>query len=99
VVLLCVYGALLLFQFRTHTDVWGVPGEKTPRRRQKVPRGNALEALARFGATMSATVGSELSQQNPIYDHDADENYDADENKEPALSGWVLVVYLIIHTL
>lgn len=86
-VLLCVYAAFLLFQFRTHADVWGVPGEKVSKRTVKVEEGDFSVQLAVMGGNLSAIGGPQVAQtpQEP-----------EEEQPQPSLAQWVMVAFLII---
>ncbi len=90
---MCVYGALLLFQFRTHADVWGVPGKKAPKRRIKVANRDVSDGLAQFNTNVSYTVGGVMSQAKPMHESDGNEG-----PEQPQLSVWVMLAFLIIVT-
>lgn len=62
-VLLAVYIAFLLFQFKTHAEVWGVPNEKVRTRRYKSEVGDATRTLASIGGKLSASIGGALTRE------------------------------------
>ena len=90
VLLLVVYGCYLFFQLKTHTDMYNEPSQKVEKRRTKVEGGDASKGLAQMGAGISASMGGQNAQENPVQD--------IDEKEEPQLHIWVAVATLAVST-
>lgn len=81
-----VYISLLVFQFYSHAELWGLPVEKAGRRKYKVVRGDAIKALTNAGAGLSASLGGTTGLENPA----REPTY----INEPSLSKPVMLIYL-----
>src|SRR5215471_17989670 len=88
--LLCVYGAYLFFQLKSHTEMYNKPSEKVEKRRTKVEEGDAIKGIAQIGAGISASMGGKNAQQIPVVQ--------PDDKEEPQLSAWVAVFTLVAST-
>ncbi|USW57053.1 Putative calcium/proton exchanger, sodium/calcium exchanger membrane region [Septoria linicola] len=93
VLLLVVYGCYLLFQLKTHVDMYNEPSKKTPKRSSgKKDAGDANKAMAFVGAAPgAASAGGRVNQENLV--HDADE-----EEETPSLSILGALITLAIST-
>ncbi|WPH04399.1 Hypothetical protein R9X50_00729000 [Acrodontium crateriforme] len=81
VMLLFVYGCYLLFQLRTHSDVYNAPSQKVPKKQSgKKDAGDMFRGLATIGAIGGAApAGGEINKENLVHDED-------DEEETPQLS-------------
>ncbi|KXS98319.1 hypothetical protein AC578_6848 [Pseudocercospora eumusae] len=75
VLLLIVYACYLLFQLRTHTDMYNEPSQKTPKRSSgKKDAGEAMKGLAMIGAASgAATAGGRVNQENLVHEQEEEE--------------------------
>lgn len=92
VLLLVVYGCYLLFQLKTHTEIYNAPSKKVERRRTKRDPGDTSRGLAKMGAGISASMGGPTTQGNPLRDPEVEE--EEDDKEEPQLSIWVAMFTL-----
>ena len=90
ILLLLVYGAYLLFQLKTHSDIYNAPSEKVEKRRGKVEGGDATKSMAAMGANISAFAGGDAAPVNP--------SKQEEEKEEPQLHIWVAVFTLAAST-
>ncbi|KAL8640118.1 MAG: hypothetical protein Q9228_002930 [Teloschistes exilis] len=93
VLLLLVYIAYLIFQLRTHAEMYNAPSPKGERRKPKpqAEEGNASKSLATMGMTMGATSGGANTQENAMRDPE-------EEREQPQLSLLVALLTLGIST-
>ncbi|KAL8733582.1 MAG: hypothetical protein Q9166_001990 [cf. Caloplaca sp. 2 TL-2023] len=66
VLLLLVYAAYLIFQLRTHIEMYNAPSPKGNKRKPKPGAGDANRGFAQMGAGISAAVGGANTQETPI---------------------------------
>ena len=90
IMLLVIYACYLLFQLRTHTEIYNRPSPKVEKRRVKVAEGDASRGIAQIGK-MSATMAGQNAQQMKLQDPD-------DEEEEPQLHLWVAFLTLAVST-
>ncbi|CUS10671.1 unnamed protein product [Tuber aestivum] len=86
VILLLVYASYLLFQLKTHTDIYNEPSEKSPKRNHVEPIGKSL-------VSASANVSHAVVMGKPRPDHPVEE-----EKEEPSLTLWAAVILLAAST-
>ncbi|KAF7189637.1 Vacuolar calcium ion transporter [Pseudocercospora fuligena] len=93
VLLLVVYACYLLFQLRTHTDMYNEPSQKTPKRSSgKKDAGEAMKGIAMIGAASgAATAGGRVNQENLVQEQE-------EEEETPNLSIIGALVTLAIST-
>lgn len=93
VLLLVVYACYLLFQLRTHTDMYNEPSQKTPKRSSgKKDAGEAMKGIAMIGAASgAATAGGRVNQENLVHEQE-------EEEETPNLSIIGALVTLAIST-
>ncbi|EME40687.1 hypothetical protein DOTSEDRAFT_74287 [Dothistroma septosporum NZE10] len=93
VMLLVVYACYLLFQLRTHADMYNEPSQKTPKKsRGKKEEGEALKGMAMIGAASgAATAGGRVNQENLVQEA-------PEEEETPSLTILGAVVTLAIST-
>ena len=91
VLLLLVYAAYLVFQLRTHADMYNAPSPKGDKRTNKVQGGDATRGIAQIGAGMSGAMGGANAQETPMREPEP-------EKEEPQLSLFVAVLTLAIAT-
>ncbi|PKY02988.1 sodium/calcium transporter [Aspergillus campestris IBT 28561] len=90
VILLVVYGCYLLFQLKSHTEIYNAPSPKVEKRRRRVEEGDASRGIATIGK-MTATMGGQNAQDLALKDP-------GDEPEEPQLHIWVAVLTLAVST-
>ncbi len=90
VLLLLVYGAYLLFQLKSHAEIYNAPSKKVDKRRTKVEGGDTTKRIANIGAKMSATIGGPTAHEDP--------SREPEEKEEPRLNIWVAVFTLAAST-
>ncbi|KAK4494141.1 hypothetical protein PRZ48_014439 [Zasmidium cellare] len=75
VLLLVVYACYLIFQLRTHVDMYNEPSEKSPKKSSgKKEEGEALKGIAMIGAASgAATAGGKINQENLVQQQEEDE--------------------------
>lgn len=88
-VLILVYFAFIVFQFYSHTEVWGAPIEKHAKRGTRIEPGAAIKGLANSGAWLAASVGGPTQYETLTRDP-----FEPDD--QPQLSKWVMLGFLII---
>lgn len=92
VILLVVYACYLLFQLKTHTNMYNEPSQKVEKRKgSKKDKGESLGALARMAAGASAATGGQINSENLVHDLD-------DEEETPTLSVIGALATLLIST-
>ena len=77
ILLLIVYGAYLLFQLRTHADIYNMPSEKASKRHEKVKveKGDASKSILQIGGSLSAAAANQETRDQVV----AGEKDDAEE--------------------
>lgn len=75
VMLLVVYASYLLFQLRTHSDMYNEPSQKSPKKPSgKKEAGDAFRGFAAIGAgTGAAAAGGQINQENLMHEEPDDE--------------------------
>ncbi|KAL8661747.1 MAG: hypothetical protein Q9202_005309 [Teloschistes flavicans] len=94
VLLLLVYIAYLVFQLKTHAEMYNAPspkGEKRNKSNNKAEAGDAIRSMARAGAGMSASSGGANTQENAMREPE-------EEREQPELSLFVALLTLGIST-
>lgn len=91
ILLLVVYAAYLLFQLRTHSEMYNAPSPKGDKRNKtKVAEGDATNRLASMGGISAAMGGAQA--------HDTSPTQPEPEKEEPQLSLFVALLTLGIAT-
>ncbi|GIZ41668.1 hypothetical protein CKM354_000496700 [Cercospora kikuchii] len=93
VLLLVVYGCYLLFQLKTHVDMYNEPSKKTPKRSSgKKDAGEANKAFAMMGAGPgAASAGGRVNQDYLVHE-------EPEEEETPSLSVLGAIITLAIST-
>lgn len=75
VMLLVVYASYLLFQLRTHSDMYNEPSQKAPKKPSgKKEAGDAFRGFAAIGVgTGAAAAGGQINQENLMHEEPEDE--------------------------
>ena len=82
ILLLVTYACYLLFQLRTHTDMYNEPSQKVPKKSSgKKSKGDAMKGIAAIGAGTGASVGANQESREGMFANDAD-----DEEEVPQLT-------------
>lgn len=92
IMLLVVYACYLLFQLKTHTEIYNRPSPKVEKRRGKVAEGDASRGIAQIGK-MSASMAGQNAHQMKLHDPEND-----DEEEEPQLHIYVAFLTLVVST-
>ncbi|KAF2152386.1 calcium/proton exchanger [Myriangium duriaei CBS 260.36] len=83
VMLLLVYAAYLIFQLKTHTDMYNEPSKKgETRKSSKKPKGSVMHSIAKMGVATGASAGGSAMNQEKI----EPKREEQDEDEEPTLS-------------
>ncbi|KAI9786027.1 MAG: hypothetical protein M1835_003196 [Candelina submexicana] len=95
VILLLVYASYLVFQLRTHTDMYNEPSQKVGKRKQKgkVEEGATTAMMAQMGGSLSASAGGQNIQESSYHEPKKDE-----EKEEPQLSLFGAIIALAVST-
>ena len=71
VILLLVYIAYLIFQLKTHVDIYNTPSQKSEKKKgSSREKGDVLHGIARIGAGSAASAGGQVNQSNLVYQED-----------------------------
>ncbi|ETS82893.1 hypothetical protein PFICI_04769 [Pestalotiopsis fici W106-1] len=108
VILLIVYAAYLVFQLKTHIEVFNEPSQKverTPLRKRASKEG--VDAMIQSATAVGASTGAASlkdkdSEQSPLAQLRRHENTDDEEEEEEekaTLAGWVAILTLLISTI
>ncbi|KAL9109539.1 MAG: hypothetical protein Q9227_005875 [Pyrenula ochraceoflavens] len=90
VILLFVYGCYLLFQLKSHAELYNEPSPKSDKRNMgKLSKGEARKSIVQAGAGIGASAGGE----NAVKPVDQD-----DDQEEPQLTLWVAIFTLAAST-
>ncbi|KAK3714989.1 hypothetical protein LTR37_007479 [Vermiconidia calcicola] len=75
VLLLVTYGCYLMFQLRTHVDMYNEPSKKSPKnKRGKKDKGEVSKGLATMGAgTGAAATGGHIHNENLVHEEEEEE--------------------------
>lgn len=75
ILLLFIYACYLLFQLRTHVDMYNEPSQKVPKRKSgKKDAGEVNKGIAVMGAgTGAAASGGQINQDNLVHEQEEDE--------------------------
>lgn len=109
VILLVVYAAYLVFQLKTHIEVFNEPSQKverTPLRKRASKEG--VDGLIQAGTAVGASTGAPSikdkdSQESPLapnnlHRHNNVEDDEEEEEEKATLAGWVAILTLLIST-
>ncbi|KAG9597203.1 Calcium/proton exchanger, partial [Aureobasidium melanogenum] len=92
IILLLVYFAYLIFQLKTHVEIYNTPSQKSEKKKGSArEKGETLMGIARIGAGTAASAGGQVNQSNLVYNED-------DEEETPALTIVGALVTLTIAT-
>lgn len=92
VILLIVYACYLVFQLKSHVEMYNAPSPKVPKRRSsKVAEGDTIRTMAHMGARGAATTGGEINQEQLVQQLE-------EEIDDPQLTIWGALVTLGIST-
>jgi Ca2+:H+ antiporter len=98
IILLFVYGCYLLFQLKTHVDMYNAPSQKVPKRKSsKIEEGAANRGVAAIGAGTAAASGGGVNVKNLLNKPNDDEE-EEEEFETPSLSVMGALVTLAIST-
>jgi Ca2+:H+ antiporter len=91
IILLLVYFAYLIFQLKTHVEIYNTPSQKSEKKKGATKeKGETLMGIARIGAGTAASAGGQVNQSNLVYEEE--------EEETPALSVIGALVTLTIAT-
>lgn len=97
VILLVVYACYLIFQLKSHAEMYNAPSQKVPKRKfSRVEEGVAFRGIARIGARTAAASGGEVNREQLVQESNAE--VEDDEIDEPQLTIWGALVTLAIST-
>ncbi|WPH00035.1 Hypothetical protein R9X50_00285800 [Acrodontium crateriforme] len=92
VVIIVSYALWLLFQLRTHRELFSEPTQLAPKRKtSKKEHGEVFKGFAFMGATSGATAGGVVNQENLVQEED-------DEDEAPQLSLTFAIASMIFFT-
>ncbi|KAH0267398.1 Calcium/proton exchanger, partial [Aureobasidium melanogenum] len=92
IILLLVYFAYLIFQLKTHVEIYNTPSQKSEKKKGSArEKGETLMGIARIGAGTAASAGGQVNQSNLVYNED-------DEEETPSLTIIGALVTLTIAT-
>jgi Ca2+:H+ antiporter len=98
IILLLVYACYLIFQLKSHRDMYNEPSKKVEKRKSKsLKEGEALGSLIQGGANFAASAGGQLNQQN-LNSLKHEEEEEDDDEEEPMLTPIGAIVSLAIST-
>lgn len=98
VILLIVYACYLLFQLKTHVEMYNEPSQKVPKRKSsKLEDGAAERGVAAIGAGTAAASGGGINVKN-LLQKQSDEEEEEEEFETPSLSVIGALVTLAIST-
>ena len=80
-----VYACYLLFQLKTHSDMYNAPSPKVERR-------EGSKRIATFRAAIPTTIGGTTAVEKPV------EELEEEEREQPQLSKWVALFTLAAST-
>ncbi|KAF2708763.1 calcium/proton exchanger [Pleomassaria siparia CBS 279.74] len=96
IILLFVYACYLVFQLRSHADMYNAPSQKVAKKKSsRKEEGDAFRGIAAIGAGTAAASGGMINE-NKLVKEEAEE--EEDEVEEPSLSVWGAVITLTIST-
>ncbi|KAF3039513.1 hypothetical protein E8E12_004695 [Didymella heteroderae] len=99
VILLIVYGCYLLFQLKTHVEMYNEPSQKVPKRKSsKLEDGAAERGVAAIGAGTAAASGGNINLKNLLHKQPNDDEEEEEEFETPSLSVIGALVTLAIST-
>jgi Ca2+:H+ antiporter len=91
IILLLVYFAYLIFQLKTHVEIYNTPSQKSEKKKGSTrEKGETLMGIARIGAGTAASAGGQVNQSNLVYEEE--------EEETPALTVIGALVTLTIAT-
>lgn len=96
IILLFVYGCYLLFQLKSHREMYNAPSQKVEKRKsKKVEEGAVNKAIAQSGAGTGAVAGGD-AHGNAVFKDDSDS--ESDDEEVPQLSVLVALITLGLST-
>ena len=99
VILLIVYGCYLLFQLKTHVEMYNEPSQKVPKRKSsKLEDGAAERGVAAIGAGTAAASGGGVNLKSLLHKQPNDEEEEEEEFETPSLSVIGALVTLAVST-
>ena len=97
VILLVVYACYLIFQLKSHAEMYNAPSQKVPKRKSsRVEEGVAFRGIAQIGAGTAAASGGGVNREQLVQESNAE--VEDDEIDEPQLTIWGALVTLAIST-
>lgn len=91
IILLLVYFAYLIFQLKTHVEIYNTPSQKSEKKKGSTrEKGETLMGIARIGAGTAASAGGQVNQSNLVHEEE--------EEETPALSIIGALITLTIAT-
>ncbi|KAH8198000.1 hypothetical protein TruAng_007825 [Truncatella angustata] len=103
VILLVVYGAYLLFQLKTHIEVFNEPSQKVERQPLRKKSKEGINGLIQAGTAVAAGPGGTLKDEHNdqalagLHRHDMSDE-EEEEEELATLSGWVACLTLFLST-
>lgn len=93
IILLAVYAAYLIFQLKSHSEMYNAPSQKVAKRKTgKKEEGDVLRGMAHIGAGTAAATGGRI-HENHIVQYEEDDDFE-----EPQLSVIGALITLAIST-
>jgi len=91
IIMLLVYAAYLIFQLKTHVEIFNSPSQKSEKKKGSTrEKGETLMGIARIGAGTAASAGGQVNQSNLVHTEE--------EEETPALSVIGALVTLTVAT-
>lgn len=92
IIMLIVYGSYLLFQLKSHKEMYNAPSQKVAKRKgAKKGEGDMKKALASMGGLVGATAGGHTQKDTKQINLE-------DEVEEPVLTFWGAITTLLMAT-
>ncbi|KAF2103419.1 calcium/proton exchanger, partial [Rhizodiscina lignyota] len=74
IIMLIVYISYLIFQLKTHKEIYNTPSEKVEKRKgTNKDEGESIQALMRAGAGQAAIIGGSINRENLVHPVEEDE--------------------------
>jgi Ca2+:H+ antiporter len=96
IILLFIYACYLLFQLKSHAEMYNEPSQKVEKRKKegKVQEGASSRGIATIGAGTAAIAGGTVNQIHLVQGGEEEE----EDFEEPQLSMWGALITLAIST-
>lgn len=92
IIMLIVYGSYLIFQLKSHKEIYNAPSQKVEKRKgAKKGEGESIMALAHAGAGQAAHIGGAAVQNDLV-------QLPEEEEEDPQLSLWGALITLAVST-